>query len=81
MMKLAEIYKDFSIIDDWACFLSWSHFCEIMRVKNANARAFYAKDADKALETAIAYGSALLSAVKIMTTRDAFSHQLVWERS
>jgi predicted nuclease of restriction endonuclease-like (RecB) superfamily len=47
MMKLAEIYEDFSVIEDWACFLSWSHFCEIMRVKNTKARAFYAKDAVK----------------------------------
>ena len=45
MIKLAEVYDDFSTIEDWAGFLSWSHFCEIMRIKNAEARAFYAKDA------------------------------------
>jgi predicted nuclease of restriction endonuclease-like (RecB) superfamily len=45
MMKLAEVYDDFAMIEEWACFLSWSHFCEIMRVKNPEARVFYAKDA------------------------------------
>jgi predicted nuclease of restriction endonuclease-like (RecB) superfamily len=45
MIKFAEVYDDFAMIEEWACFLSWSHFCEIMRVKKPEARAFYAKDA------------------------------------
>ncbi|GHT79102.1 hypothetical protein AGMMS50262_22430 [Bacteroidia bacterium] len=32
-------------LSDFAPFLSWSHFCKIMQIKDEQARLFYAKDA------------------------------------
>jgi predicted nuclease of restriction endonuclease-like (RecB) superfamily len=45
MAQFAGTFSDFSVLEQWSCVLSWSHFCEIMRVKTPEARAFYANDA------------------------------------
>jgi hypothetical protein len=45
MKRFASIFPDISAIIDFTPFLSCSHFCEIMRIKNEQARFFYAKDA------------------------------------
>ncbi|MDR1792516.1 MAG: DUF1016 N-terminal domain-containing protein [Bacteroidales bacterium] len=45
MKRFATVFDDLNKIADVIPFLSWSHFCEIMRVKDEPARLFYAKDA------------------------------------
>ena len=45
MKRFATVFSDVNVISDFAPFLSWSHFCEIMRIKDEEARLFYAKDA------------------------------------
>jgi len=45
MKRFATVFNDISNIADFIPFLSWSHFCEIMRIKDEQARLFYAKDA------------------------------------
>ena len=45
MKRFATVFSDGSVIADFVPFLSWSHFCEIMRIKEESARLFYAKDA------------------------------------
>jgi predicted nuclease of restriction endonuclease-like (RecB) superfamily len=45
MKRFATVFADISSIADFVPFLSWSHFCEIMRIKDEQARLFYAKDA------------------------------------
>ena len=45
MKRFATVFSDLNAIADFASFLSWSHFCEIMRIKDPQARLFYAKDA------------------------------------
>jgi predicted nuclease of restriction endonuclease-like (RecB) superfamily len=45
MKRFAVVFPDVNTIADFAPFLSWSHFCEIMRIKDEQARLFYAKDA------------------------------------
>jgi hypothetical protein len=45
MKRFATVFPDINTIADFVPFLSWSHFCEIMRIKDEQARLFYAKDA------------------------------------
>jgi len=45
MKRFAAVFPDLNTIADFVPFLSWSHFCEIMRIKDEQARLFYAKDA------------------------------------
>lgn len=45
MKRFATVFNDINEIVDVVPFLSWSHFCEIMRIKDKQARQFYAKDA------------------------------------
>jgi predicted nuclease of restriction endonuclease-like (RecB) superfamily len=45
MKRFATVFSDINPISDFLPFLSWSHFCEIMRIKDEQARLFYAKDA------------------------------------
>jgi len=45
MKRFATVFPDINAIVDFVPFLSWSHFCEIMRIKDEQARLFYAKDA------------------------------------
>lgn len=45
MKRFAIVFPDINAIVDFIPFLSWSHFCEIMRIKDEQARLFYAKDA------------------------------------
>jgi len=45
MKRFATVFSDINAIADFVPFLSWSHFCEIMRIKDEPARLYYAKDA------------------------------------
>jgi predicted nuclease of restriction endonuclease-like (RecB) superfamily len=45
MKRFATVFPDINTIADFAHSLSWSHFCEIMRIKDEQARLYYAKDA------------------------------------
>ena len=45
MMRFAKVFYDFEILSTASTKLSWSHFCEIMRVKTEEGRIFYANDA------------------------------------
>ena len=45
MKRFAMVFSDINTIADFVPFLSWSHFCEIMRIKDEQARLYYAKDA------------------------------------
>ena len=45
MMRFAKVFADFEILSTPSTKLSWSHFCEIMRVKTEEGRLFYASDA------------------------------------
>jgi predicted nuclease of restriction endonuclease-like (RecB) superfamily len=45
MKRFATVFPDINVIVDFVPFLSWSHFCEIMRIKDEQARLFYAKNA------------------------------------
>jgi predicted nuclease of restriction endonuclease-like (RecB) superfamily len=45
MMRFAKVFVDFKILSIPSTKLSWSHFCEIMRVKTEEGRIFYANDA------------------------------------
>ena len=45
MKRFATVFSDINTIADFVPFLSWSHFCEIMRIKDEQARLYYAKDA------------------------------------
>ena len=45
MMRFAKVFVDFEILSTASTKLSWSHFCEIMRVKTEEGRIFYANDA------------------------------------
>ncbi|MCL2099318.1 MAG: PDDEXK nuclease domain-containing protein [Oscillospiraceae bacterium] len=45
MMRFAKVFIDFEILSTASTKLSWSHFCEIMRVKTEEGRLFYAHDA------------------------------------
>ena len=45
MMKFAEQFPNLEIVPPLAAHLSWSHFVELMPVKDEKARLFYAKEA------------------------------------
>ena len=45
MMRFAKVFIDFEILSTASTKLSWSHFCEIMRVKTEEGRLFYVNDA------------------------------------
>jgi predicted nuclease of restriction endonuclease-like (RecB) superfamily len=45
MMRFAKIFPDIKILSTPSTKLSWSHFCEIMRVKSDEGRLFYVNDA------------------------------------
>jgi len=45
MKRFATVFCDINAIVNFIPFLSWSHFCEIMRIKDEQARLYYAKDA------------------------------------
>ncbi|MDR2671479.1 MAG: DUF1016 N-terminal domain-containing protein, partial [Oscillospiraceae bacterium] len=45
MTQFAERFVDFEILSPLATKLSWSHFCELIRVKTNEARIYYAEDA------------------------------------
>ncbi len=41
MMQFAELFPDFEIVSPLASQLSWSHFIEVLKLKNEHARLFY----------------------------------------
>lgn len=41
MMQFAELFSNFEIVSPLATQLSWSHFIEVLKLKNDNARLFY----------------------------------------
>ena len=45
MIQFSECFTDFQILSTMSTKLSWSHFCELMRVKTNDARVYYADDA------------------------------------
>ena len=45
MKRFATVFGDIKAITNFIPFLSWSHFCEIMRIKDEQARLYYAKNA------------------------------------
>ena len=45
MTQFAERFPDLEILSPLATKLSWSHFCELIRVKTVEARIYYAEDA------------------------------------
>ena len=49
MKRFATVFDNIESIAEFVPFLSWSHFCELMRIKDEQARLFYAKDASQRL--------------------------------
>jgi len=47
MTQFANVYKEIEIVSPLATQLSWSHFRELIRIKDENARDFYANDASE----------------------------------
>jgi predicted nuclease of restriction endonuclease-like (RecB) superfamily len=45
MAQFANTFTDLTALEKWACVLSWSHFRELIRLKNDDARIYYADDA------------------------------------
>ena len=45
MTQFAELFPDTKIVSSFAKKLSWSHFCELIRLEANEARLYYAKDA------------------------------------
>lgn len=45
MKRFVTIFPELNAIANYIPFLSWSHFCEIMRIKDEKARMYYAHDA------------------------------------
>jgi len=45
MIKFAKLFPDYEIVAELAQQLSWSHFQELLPVKNDDARIYYAQDA------------------------------------
>jgi len=45
MVQFANVYIAFETVSDLSSQLSWSHFRELMRIKDENARSYYAGDA------------------------------------
>jgi predicted nuclease of restriction endonuclease-like (RecB) superfamily len=44
MMRFSKVFADFEILSTASTKLSWSHFCEIMRIKSDEGRLFYLAD-------------------------------------
>jgi len=49
MMQFAELFPDIAIVSPLATQLSWSHFMEILTLKNEDSRLFYIKKAAESL--------------------------------
>ena len=47
MVQFANVYSNIEIVSALAAQLSWSHFRELIRVKDVNARDYYARDASE----------------------------------
>ena len=47
MTQFANIYLDIETVATLSLQLSWSHFCELIRIKTEDARLYYANDAIK----------------------------------
>jgi predicted nuclease of restriction endonuclease-like (RecB) superfamily len=45
MTRFARLFSDFGIVSALSATLSWSHFCELIRIKSDEARLYYANDA------------------------------------
>ncbi len=45
MMQFADLFPDFRIVSPLATQLSWSHFIEVLKLKNEAARLFYLQQA------------------------------------
>ena len=45
MTQLAKLFSDVEIVSALSTQLSWSHFCELIRLKTEEARLYYAQDA------------------------------------
>ncbi|MCL2765915.1 MAG: PDDEXK nuclease domain-containing protein [Treponema sp.] len=45
MTQFANVFTDAKTVKDLLMCLSWSHICELIRIKDETARVFYAKDA------------------------------------
>jgi len=45
MTQLAKQFSDIEIVSTLATQLSWTHFCELIRIKTEEARLYYAQDA------------------------------------
>ena len=45
MMQFAELFQDFQIVSQLATQLTWSHFIELLLLKDSNARFYYAQNA------------------------------------
>ena len=47
MMQFAEVFPDIEIVSPLATQLSWSHFIEVLKLKNEEARLFYLQQASE----------------------------------
>jgi predicted nuclease of restriction endonuclease-like (RecB) superfamily len=45
MVQFARLFSDIEIVTPLATQLSWTHFCELIRIKTEEARLYYANDA------------------------------------
>ena len=45
MAQLAKLFPDIEIVSALATQLSWTHFCELIRIKTEEARLYYANEA------------------------------------
>jgi predicted nuclease of restriction endonuclease-like (RecB) superfamily len=45
MTQFATLFPDMEIVSSFSQWLSWSHFCELIRLKSEEARIYYANDA------------------------------------
>ena len=45
MSHFADIFQDTNLVRELSPFLSWSHFSELIQIKNEKARIYYAKEA------------------------------------
>ena len=45
MVQFASVFTDTAVVKKLLLKLSWSHICELIRIKNDMARVFYAQDA------------------------------------
>jgi predicted nuclease of restriction endonuclease-like (RecB) superfamily len=45
MTRFARLFSDYETVSELSTSLSWSHFCELIRIKGNEARLYYANDA------------------------------------